>query len=99
MRYKETRSGHARVVDISSTVVEELKRHRVRQAEENFRLGIRLDDQAFVIAQADASPLQPRSLTHEWVRVLGNTTLQRIRFHDLRHSHATQMPPPAFIQR
>ncbi|TSE03755.1 site-specific integrase [Mesorhizobium intechi] len=91
VRYKETKSGHARVVDISSTVIEELKRHRVRQAEENLRLGVRLDDEAFVVAQADASPLQPRSLTHEWVRVLGNTTLKRIRFHDLRHSHATQM--------
>ncbi|WP_245464681.1 MULTISPECIES: tyrosine-type recombinase/integrase [unclassified Mesorhizobium] len=37
------------------------------------------------------SPLQPRSLTHEWIRVIGNTTLPRIRFHDLRHTHATQM--------
>ncbi|MER9357886.1 tyrosine-type recombinase/integrase [Mesorhizobium sp. M0514] len=27
----------------------------------------------------------------EWVRVLGKTSLPRIRFHDLRHTHASQM--------
>ncbi|WP_206075240.1 tyrosine-type recombinase/integrase [Mesorhizobium tamadayense] len=35
--------------------------------------------------------MQPRSLTHEWVRVLSKTRLPRIRFHDLRHTHASQM--------
>jgi len=30
-------------------------------------------------------------LTHEWTRLLAKTSLPRIRFHDLRHSHATQM--------
>jgi integrase len=33
--------------------------------------------------------LQPRSITHEWVRVLAAKKLPRIRFHDLRHAHAT----------
>ncbi|TWG53544.1 tyrosine-type recombinase/integrase [Aminobacter sp. J44] len=41
--------------------------------------------------EAGGSPLQPRSLTHEWVRLLSKTTLPRIRFHDLRHTHASQM--------
>ena len=43
------------------------------------------------MAQYDGKPLQPRSLTHEWVRILGKTDLPRIRFHDLRHTHASQM--------
>ncbi|WP_292310327.1 tyrosine-type recombinase/integrase [Mesorhizobium sp.] len=50
-----------------------------------------LSPNSFVVAQVDGAPLQPRSLTHEWVRVLGKTTLPRIRFHDLRHTHASQM--------
>ncbi|WP_235984205.1 tyrosine-type recombinase/integrase [Mesorhizobium neociceri] len=53
------------------------------------RQGIRPDADSFVVAQVDGQPLQPRSLTHEWVRVLGKTSLPRIRFHDL--AHATQM--------
>jgi integrase len=91
VRYKEPKSGRARTVALSASTVAELKTHRARQAEEQLRLGIRPDADSFVVAQVDGRPLQPRSLTHEWVRVLGKTSLPRIRFHDLRHTHATQM--------
>lgn len=91
VRLKETKSGLSRVVSLSTTVVEELRAHRIRQAEEQLRLGIRLDDDSFVVAQVDGRILQPRSLTHEWTRITAKTGLPRIRFHDLRHSHATQM--------
>jgi len=43
------------------------------------------------VAQIDGKPLQPNSLGHEWTRIIAGTGLPRIRFHDLRHSHATQM--------
>jgi integrase len=91
IRFKEPKSGRARTVSLSSTVIAELKAHRARQAEEQFRLGIRPDADSFVVAQYDGAPIQPRSLTHEWVRILAKTSLPRIRFHDLRHSHASQM--------
>lgn len=91
VRYKETKSGKSRVVALSSSVIEELKRHRLAQAEEQLKIGIRPDDASFVVAQIDGSPLKPVSLTHEWTRLLAKTSLPRIRFHDLRHSHATQL--------
>ncbi|MDH6235165.1 integrase [Mesorhizobium soli] len=91
VRYKEPKSGRARTVALSSTAVAELKAHRARQAEEQLRLGIRPDRDSFVVAQVDGSALQPRSLTHEWVRLLAKTDLPRIRYHDLRHTHASQM--------
>lgn len=91
VRYKEPKSGRVRTVSLSSTVVAELRAHRVRQGEEQLRLGLRPDGDSFVVAQADASPLQPRSLTHEWIRLIGKIALPRIRFHDLRHTHASQM--------
>lgn len=91
IRYKEPKSGKGRAVSLSSTVVTELKAHRARQAEEQLRLGIRPGADSFVVAQIDGSPLQPRSLTHEWVRLIQKSTLPRIRFHDLRHTHASQM--------
>lgn len=91
VRYKEPKSGHARTVALSAGVCAELRAHRARQAEELLRLGIRADGDTFVVAQADGQPLQPRSITHEWVRLISKTKLPRIRFHDLRHSHATQM--------
>jgi integrase len=91
VRYKEPKSGRARTVAMSSTVLAELKAHRIRQAEEQLRVGMRPDAESFVVAQFDGSPIQPRSLTHEWVRIIGKTALPRIRFHDLRHTHASQM--------
>src|SRR5207245_43179 len=54
-------------------------------------VGVRASDGGFVVAQADGAPLQPNSLTHEWYRILAKTTLARIRFHDLRHAHATHL--------
>ena len=45
-----------------------------------------------MVAQPDGSPLQPHSIGQEWVRFLaGQPNLPRIRFHDLRHAHATHL--------
>lgn len=91
LRYKETKSGRARTLALAPTMIRELKSHRIRQSEEFLRLGVRPANDSFVITQADSNPLQPTSLTHEWVRLLAKTKLPRIRFHDLRHAHATHM--------
>jgi integrase len=92
IRQKETKSGRNRTVALPSLVAEELRRHRARQAEELLRLGVRLGHDTHVFAQADGAPIQPNSLTHEFVRILALAkALPRIRFHDLRHSHATHL--------
>lgn len=92
IREKETKSGKARAVALPSLVIEELRAHRVRQGEELLRIGLRPDDDAFVVAQADGQPVQPSGITLAFNRRLASAkTLPRIRFHDLRHSHATQM--------
>jgi integrase len=92
VRYKEPKSGRARTVALSGTVVAELKAYRIQQAQELLMIGKRLSDDDFVVTQTDGSPLQPHSLGQEWVRFLArNTNLPRIRFHDLRHAHATHL--------
>jgi integrase len=92
VRYKEPKSGRARTVALSGTVVAELKAHRIQQAQQLLIVGKRLSDEDFVVAQADGSPLRPHSLGQEWVRFLArNANLPRIRFHDLRHAHATHL--------
>ena len=91
VRYKETKSGKGRNVRLSRTVLQELKVWRVQQAEEFLRLGIRPHGQTFVVTKVDGDPVQPRSLTHEWMRLASTGDLRRIRFHDLRHSHATHL--------
>jgi integrase len=51
---------------------------------------VRLTDDHHVVARADGQPLQPRSLTHAFVKFARQHGFQ-IRLHDLRHSHATHM--------
>ena len=91
VRYKEPKSGRARTVALSATVVAELTAHRIAQAQELLRLGKRLSDDDFVTTRADGLPLRPHSLGQEWVRFLDGSALPRIRFHDLRHAHATHL--------
>ena len=91
VRYKEPKSGRGRNVALSATVADELRQHRMRQAEELLRVGVRQSKETMIASQFDGSPLQPRSLTHEWMRLILRTTLPRIRFHDLRHAHATHL--------
>lgn len=91
VRYKMPKSGKGRTLELSASLVEELRAHRLRQAEELLRVGIILSDDTFVVAQADGTPLQPDTLTQDWFRKVAGTSLPRIRFHDLRHAHATHM--------
>jgi integrase len=91
VRIKETKTGRARTVALSATVIAELRLHRKEQAEELLKFGIRQSDDMFVAARPDGQLIQPRSLTHEWQKFVARHRLRRIRFHDLRHAHATHM--------
>jgi integrase len=91
VRYKQPKSGTGRNVHLAAPVIEALEEWRTGQAEEMLQLGLRPDGQTFVVTTYDGRPLQPRSLTHEWMRLIQTTDLPRIRFHDLRHSHATHL--------
>jgi integrase len=90
-REKETKSGRARNVALPATLVEELRRHRAKQAQELLQVGIGLTCDTHVVAQADGSPLRPNSLTHAFADFIAGRGLKHIRLHDLRHSHATHM--------
>jgi integrase len=91
VRLKAPKSGRGRKVALPTKVVAELRAWRTKQAQELLRLGIRLNDDCFVCAGEDGQPIQPQSLTHAWHRFLARANLPRLRFHDLRHSHATHM--------
>jgi integrase len=91
VRYKPPKSRRTRTVALSATVAAELRARRLAQAEELLRVGVGISGETFVVAQPDGLPLQPHSLGQEWVRFVSKSALPRIRFHDLRHAHATHM--------
>ena len=91
VRYKAPKTDKGRTVALPAMVVAELRAHRLRQAEALLRLGVRVADDTFVCAREDGEPQQPNSIGYACDRFLAATKLPRIRFHDLRHSHATAM--------
>jgi integrase len=91
VRLKAPKSGRGRTVALPAKVIEELRAWRTRQAQELLKLGVRIGADTFVCAREDGEMIQPHSLNHAWDRFIASAELPRIRFHDLRHSHATHM--------
>jgi integrase len=90
-REKETKSGRCRTIAMPALVVAELRRHRIEQVQAMLGIGVRVTSDHHVVMQADATPLQPNSLTHSFTQFIEARGLKRVRLHDLRHSHATHM--------
>jgi integrase len=94
LRFKPPKNDASRrQISLSAFAVDELRRLKRQQAEELLLLGIRQTPDTLLCARADGEVLRPRSLTHEFTRLVAGLTgeLPRVRFHDLRHSHATQL--------
>jgi integrase len=92
IRFKAPKTDRHRAITLPAFAVEELRRLKREQAEELLALGIRQCGDTLVCSRADGDPLQPQSLTRQFTRLIGRVKdLPRVRFHDLRHSHATQL--------
>ena len=92
LRFKAPKNDRRRAIALPAFAVEELRRLKRQQAEELLMLGIRQNGDTLVCCRADGQFLQPQSLTHQFTRLIGRIEdLPRLRFHDLRHSHATQL--------
>jgi integrase len=92
IRFKAPKNNKSRVITLPALAVEELRRLKTEQAEELLKLGVAQSGETLVCGRFDGEPLQPDSLTFGFARHLkGMEGFPRIRFHDLRHSHATQL--------
>jgi integrase len=91
VRIKPPKSGRSRVVAMPALVVEELRRHRLKQAEELLKIGVRQSNETYVCLQPNYEPWTPCNLSSTFAKLIKATGLPRIRLHDLRHSHATHL--------
>jgi integrase len=101
--FKEPKSGHGRSVDLGAATITRLKAHRKAQAQVRLAAAQDRADLDLVIASSSGTPLRP-STTSGWFRtVVADTGLQGVRFHDLRHAHATFLlkagTPPHVVSR
>jgi integrase len=91
LRFKDSKTSRGRAITLPAFVIEELRRLKAKQAEALLQIGIRQSGETLVCCREDGEPKQPRSITQEFAVLMQTIDLPRVRFHDLRHSHATQL--------
>jgi len=78
-----------RQIALSPTAVIALREHRQKQEVERLLLGSTLAPDDLVFTNLDGTPLLPNSVTHAFIKTVRRLGLHGVRFHDLRHTHAT----------
>jgi integrase len=92
LRFKPPKSNRARTITLPTFAVDELRRLKREQAENLLALGVRQSENTLLCARADGEPTTPVSLTHAFWRLVRKLDgVPQVRFHDLRHTHATQL--------
>lgn len=92
IRFKAPKMDKARAVMLPDYVVGELKACKQKQAKDLAEEGVILSSETFVCCLWNGDMVKPDNLSAEF-----RTTIRKIpdfpivRFHDLRHSHATQL--------
>jgi integrase len=80
-----------RSVPIPEACLAVLKHHKAHQAEEKLLLGPGYQDHGLVFAQAEGTPIDPRSMHRYFTQALQRGGVPAIRVHDARHTFATWM--------
>jgi integrase len=83
-------AGKRKVV-LPALAVEALREHRVAQLEARLRAGPAWEDSGLVFTTAAGRPIHPGDIRRALKAVLSRAGLGPLRFHDLRHSHATML--------
>ena len=82
-------SKSRRAVALPASTVGRLRQQRQRQLEERLALGPAYRDYGLVFATPIGTPIDASNLRRAWLRVVHEAGLSGLRFHDLRHVHAS----------
>jgi integrase len=88
--FKEPKTAKsARSVVVAPAVVDMLRRQRQHQLATRLANGPIFEDNDLVFSQDNGKPIHPDTISSWFPEFLERAGLPRIRFHDLRHTHAT----------
>lgn len=85
----DTKTHRQRPVGLDDDLVALLRRHRIEQHAWRLQVGRYWEDLNLVFPGPGGEYMKPGTLTQQFERLTAAAGLPRIRFHDLRHSHAT----------
>jgi integrase len=103
-RFVEPKSASSkRTMNLPPTLIEALRAHRGRQAERRLQAGEGYEDHDLIFCTASGTPLDRGNVVkRDFLPLLKQAGLRRVRFHDLRHTFATllidQGESPKYIQ-
>ena len=80
-----------RQIALSPSLALLLRQHKDEQQIRGILLGKPSADSDLVFCHTDGKPIEPGVVSHTFAKVLKKAGLSHIRFHDLRHTHATLM--------
>lgn len=87
---KETKTETSiRTIGIPENLVKILKKHKIKQMENKMRLGSAYKENNMVCCYEDGHLYNPKRFSAKFNEMLTRNQLPIIRFHDLRHSHAS----------
>lgn len=89
LRLKETKSGMGRVVVLPASALPELRRYKEAQDSRRAALGDRWQESGLVFPNDDGTARTCAGLSRGFCRFIRGSGLKPLRFHDLRHTHAT----------
>ena len=93
LRFKAPKTKHGRrTISLPPSAVDALRAHRLKQLELRVALGQgKPEPETLVFSTIEGSPLSPDNLSRDWRRVVAALKLPGVKFHALRHSHASAL--------
>jgi len=80
-----------RTIPLPDNVLNEIKKHKVRQAEEKLKIGDIYQDHGLVFCTELGTPIIPRNFDRTFHSLLKKADLMGIKLHSLRHTYATRL--------
>jgi integrase len=78
-----------RTIVLPPSAIEVLRRHYQAQTAYRTMLGLTLNEDDFIFTRPDGRPFRPGTIGQAFRRMVKHTDLPPIRFHDIRHTHAS----------
>ena len=90
--FSEGKTANARrVIDIDETTVDYLLKRKKAVSENKLKMGQDYNDLDLIICRPTGDPVDVRNVNRRFDKFVERSKLPRIRFHDMRHTHATLM--------
>jgi integrase len=79
------------MVALSPSATMLLQDYKDKQISQKLMLGNSTKEEDLIFSDIEGNPLLPDTVTHAWIKLVRRIGLKGIRFHDLRHTHASLM--------